>query len=193
MSPDEDLDAETKQNIEKAAEHLYGLIHARYILTSRGLQKMAEKFKRAEFGRCPRVYCANQPVLPVGTSDIPRAKTVKLYCPKCEDIYTPKSSRHARIDGAYFGTTFPHMLLQVHPHLMPPKSEEKYVPRIFGFKIHPSAYKRPGAPATSTNGLNADESPSAPQPPRYTHTPRTGLWTSAGAVPGSWGADPGSP
>jgi casein kinase II subunit beta len=77
-----------------------------------------------------------QSLLPVGLSDIPMTKTVKLYCPRCEDIYNPKSSRHGAIDGAYFGTSFPHMLFQVHPNYLPSKNFEVYVPRIFGFKIH---------------------------------------------------------
>ena len=30
----------------------------------------------------------------------------------------------------------PHMLFQVHPVYMPSKTIERYVPRIFGFKVH---------------------------------------------------------
>jgi len=136
-----------------------------------------DKYKRGDFGKCPRVYCNGQHVLPVGLSDTPNMRGVKLYCPKCNDVYNPKSSKHAdirrtrarvlvgagaggatggasalrevrldrgaRIDGAYFGTTFPHMLFQVYPYYMPAKPTESYVPRIFGFKIHPSAYAQP--------------------------------------------------
>ncbi|KAI8843113.1 casein kinase II, regulatory subunit [Chytridium lagenaria] len=145
-SLDDDLPDETRAEIEASARHLYGLIHSRFILTNRGLQKMFEKVRHAEFGRCPRVLCHNQPVLPVGLSDVAGLKPVMLYCPRCEDIYTPPSRRHAAIDGAYFGTTFPHLFLQVYPQLVPsgraglagggPGQVERYVPKIFGFKIH---------------------------------------------------------
>jgi casein kinase II subunit beta len=37
---DSNIDNEMRDTIEKAGSHLYGLLHARYILTSRGLQKM---------------------------------------------------------------------------------------------------------------------------------------------------------
>lgn len=141
----DDLTEEQTEIVESAAEMLYGLIHARYILTSRGLAQMVEKLNNVEFGRCPRVYCQGQPVLPVGQSDIPRTNTVKLFCAKCQDIYYPKLSRHANIDGAYFGTTFPHLLYQTYPELVPTKPSFSYVPRIFGFKIHKSSTNYPRA------------------------------------------------
>ncbi|GAB2235315.1 hypothetical protein Droror1_Dr00025738 [Drosera rotundifolia] len=127
---------EQNELVESAAEMLYGLIHARYVLTSKGMAAMLEKYKNYDFGRCPRVYCCGQPCLPVGQSDIPRSSTVKIYCPKCEDIYYPRSKYQGNIDGAYFGTTFPHLFLMSYPHLKPQKPSQNYVPRVFGFKIH---------------------------------------------------------
>ena len=83
--------------------------------------------------------CNSHPLLPMGLSDVPNLKPVKLYCAKCEDIYNPKSSRHASIDGAYFGTSFHNILFQVYPTLVPTKSADRYVPRVYGFKVHASA------------------------------------------------------
>lgn len=83
--------------------------------------------------------CEGQPLLPMGQSDLPNTSTVKLYCPKCEDLYNPKSSRHASIDGAYFGTSFHSILFQVYPALVPEKSLRRYEPRIYGFRVHAAA------------------------------------------------------
>ncbi|KAI3713570.1 hypothetical protein L1987_72150 [Smallanthus sonchifolius] len=129
---------EQNEIFESAAEMLYGLIHVRYILTTKGLGAMLEKYKNAEFGRCPRVYCCGQPCLPVGQSDISRQSSVKIFCPKCEDIYTPhpQSRFQDDLDGAYFGSTFPHLFLMTYGHLKPPKTTQNYIPKVFGFKVH---------------------------------------------------------
>lgn len=150
-----------RDQIEASARHLYGLIHARFIITSRGLTKMVDKYKKYDFGRCPRVLCYGQPLLPVGLSDIPYQKAVKLYCQRCEDIYSPKSTRHGQIDGAYFGSTFPHMLLMVYPQLIVPKS----VPggansASMGFVNTPSAaaHANSGGGAGNAGGGQGDRS-----------------------------------
>ncbi|KAF7508740.1 casein kinase 2 regulatory subunit [Endocarpon pusillum] len=136
---DLDCDDEMREAIEKSARHLYGLVHARYIVTTRGLAKMLDKYKKADFGKCPRVICDSHPLLPMGQSDIPHQKAVKMYCAKCEDIYNPKATRHATIDGAYFGSSFHNILFQVYPALIPEKSRARHMPRVFGFKVHVAA------------------------------------------------------
>jgi casein kinase II subunit beta len=75
----------------------------------------------------------------MGQTDAPHQKPAKLYCVRCEDVYNPKSSRHAAIDGAYFGTSFHNIMFQVYPALVPPKSAERYIPRVYGFKVHAAA------------------------------------------------------
>ncbi|KAM0911388.1 hypothetical protein ACQ4PT_013501 [Festuca glaucescens] len=62
-----------------------------------GLAAMLEKFKNYDFGRCPRVYCCGQPCLPAGQSDIPRSSTVKVFCPKYEDLHYPWSKYQGSI------------------------------------------------------------------------------------------------
>ncbi|CCH58741.1 hypothetical protein TBLA_0A09570 [Henningerozyma blattae CBS 6284] len=127
------------EQLENDARKLYGLIHARYIITIKGLQKMLQKYRDADFGRCPRVFCNSQPLLPVGLHDVPGIDSVRLYCPACEDLYNPKSSRHSTIDGAYFGTSFPGMFLQAFPEIVPRHPTKTYVPKIFGFELHKQA------------------------------------------------------
>jgi casein kinase II subunit beta len=83
--------------------------------------------------------CEAQPLLPMGQSDVANTSPVKLYCARCEDLYNPKSSRHASIDGAYFGTSFHNILFQVYPAMLPPKTQKRYEPRVFGFRVHAAA------------------------------------------------------
>ncbi len=62
----------------------------------------------------------------------------KLYCPRCNDLFhVPPGVLRSTIDGCFFGTTFAHLLILDNPKWTTPPSAapEKYIPRIFGFKI----------------------------------------------------------
>ena len=149
-SPDqEDLEDQNFLEIYQSAMDLYGLIHARFIISPRGLALMKDKFMLGSFGYCPRVLCERQNVLPIGVSEELSTSRVKVYCPRCQDVYIPRS-KQLDIDGAYFGTSFPHIFmkvrfsfvmfpylnffLQTYPELIP-NGPPKFIPKIYGFKI----------------------------------------------------------
>ena len=133
-SPDsEDLNDANFLEIYQSAMDLYGLIHARFILTPRGLAMMKEKYMLSAFSYCPRVLCERHNVLPIGVSEELSTSRVKVYCPRCQDVYIPRQ-KQLDIDGAYFGTSFPHIFLKQFPELLP-KGPSKFVPKIYGFKI----------------------------------------------------------
>lgn len=169
---------------EMSARQMYTLIHARFIITPIGLTRMKKKLMSCAFGLCPRVLCHGQYLIPVGLSDLLNRHTVKLFCASCEDIYNPKSSAHNAIDGACFGTTFPHLFFQTFPRLRllrnAPDGDDQdgmeggmdtgsleadrnvYVPKIFGFRIAgPETLERLGLatilPQRSINGNGHNE------------------------------------
>ncbi len=57
----------------------------------------------------------------------------------------------AAVDGAAFGTTFAHLFLMTFNNLVPDglSQESVYVPKVFGFRVHPSARQRSGNSNTS--------------------------------------------
>jgi casein kinase II subunit beta len=135
-TPDEeDQQDEGFLEIYKASSELYALIHARYIQSSNGLSTMREKFIAGEFGICPRFLCERQKVLPIGISDQLGVSRVKIFCPRCQDIYVPKE-KYGNIDGANFGTSAPHLFFQTYPEFYPTMNTNKYVPKVYGFKLH---------------------------------------------------------
>ena len=89
--------------VETAAEVLYGLIHARYILTTRGMQRMREKYNSVDFGRCPRVHCqvracvglcACVVFLPVSVCTNFKFQLL-TYFPACLSLFRPPGSTNA--------------------------------------------------------------------------------------------------
>ncbi|ELP88887.1 casein kinase II subunit beta, putative [Entamoeba invadens IP1] len=133
---------EIQNEIGVETKKLYGLVHARYIVTPAGLDKMIQKYQNTDFGVCICVKCNEHPLLPIGLFDVFGKSKVKFYCPCCNDTYNvPRAFPSYILDGAYFGTTFANLLLmQIDEH---PKNEFNYVPRIFGFQVAPAHYVRP--------------------------------------------------
>ena len=89
------------------------------------------------------------------------------------------------------------MLLQVHPALIPPKPEERYVPRIFGFRLHATAPQNIGRRGRVHEGerdaFGEERREGEVMAAVQAQQGRIGNWATHGAVPGSWGADPNSP
>lgn len=160
IGPDDSDDSHLTQN----ACTLYGLIHARYIITAHGLDAMYNKYAAKEFGTCPLIPCVGQPVLPVGLRDDLGADTVKIFCPKCQNVYHPPPVRSrsthgssgtgasSGVDGASFGTTFPHLFLMTFNNLVPDPlpSNSTFVPRVFGFRVHQSNKQAPKSASSPT-------------------------------------------
>jgi len=154
IGPDDSDDS----HLTQSACTLYGLIHARYIITAHGLDAMYNKYASKEFGACPLVQCNGQPVLPVGLKDEVGIDTVKVFCPKCRCVYHPPPSRSrggsGAVDGASFGTTFPHLFLMTFNQLIPEplSAAQIYVPRVFGFRVHQSSRQMDNVlPLTNAN------------------------------------------
>ncbi|CAD8124451.1 unnamed protein product [Paramecium sonneborni] len=138
---DEDLEDERFLEVYQEATDLYGLIHARFIITAKGLGMMKDKYLGGKFGACPRVLCERQNVLPVGMSEELRTSRVKVFCPRCEEVYIPKK-KCPDVDGAYFGCSFPSIfLMNFIQEIQIPVNNQTYVPRVFGFRI----YKKKGS------------------------------------------------
>eukprot|EP00466_Bigelowiella_natans_P007762 jgi/Bigna1/131781/aug1.15_g6489 len=129
------LPPKKQAELEACCETLYGLVHARYITSPEGLDRMRQKYERGDFGACPRALCKGFRLLPVGITDELRLRPVKTFCPNCKELYHVRVRHAATIDGAFYTRTFPHMFLLKYPHLQPKCQPVKYQPTIFGFNV----------------------------------------------------------
>ncbi len=94
------------------------------------------------FGTCPRVLCEHQPLLPIGQSEVPNTAPLRMYCPRCQDVYLPQKAKFESIDGAYFGPYFAHMFVVNYP-LLSVRPRQEFSGTIFGFRMHSSSGNHP--------------------------------------------------
>ena len=86
---------------------------------------------------------------------------MKLFCARCRELYDHNVPGGNYIDGAFFGSTFPHLFLQTYGELRPQRCTRQYVPRVFGFKVHQGQQQLGGA-----GGAGGSSSSQAPESPR---------------------------
>lgn len=84
-------------------------------------------------------------MVPNGLSDKLRQNRVKVYCPKCEEMYIPQGTN--RLDGAFFGSSLAHVFFSQYAKaiVLPPKVYF-YEPQLLGFRMagkRGSAYFQP--------------------------------------------------
>merc|ERR1712046_282522 len=105
---------------------------------AQGLNKMRRKLQNLVFGTCPDPEFSEHAIIPVGLSDHLRQGPPLGYCAASGEVHKMAAWGDV-LDGAYFGTTFPHLLLMQNPALHGPKGwpvpNTKYIARIFGFKV----------------------------------------------------------
>lgn len=162
---DDPLPDNTPLYLQNAAKALYLLIHQRYAVSPRGLDMIRRRFiKNASidpiFGRCPRIRCCGMPLLPHADSDnlnpmeylsfdqntsflsSQMTRRAKRYCASCGETFYHWQSE---VDGCAWGTSCCHLFLMVFGSELfvewlgwKPHSQSEA--RIFGFRLHPSAY-----------------------------------------------------
>jgi casein kinase II subunit beta len=126
-------------DIDQSGVRLYGLIHARFLLThgpNLGLEQMFRKWANCHFPECPRTFCEGRRCLPFGPSEEVGESVVRMFCPNCREVYTSDDPISDTIDGAYFGPAWVHLFVQEYEQKVIPKGDVKHPPvKLFGFRI----------------------------------------------------------
>jgi casein kinase II subunit beta len=114
-----------------------------------------KSFKKRRFGTCPRFYCKEAPLLPVGLSPFPNRHSAKLFCPRCADVYKPPADKI--VDGAHFGPAFPSVFLVNFPKYDGRKHFANGQRTVFGFRIHREQDRLEMGPHASNRHKDEDE------------------------------------
>lgn len=77
---DLECDDEMREAIERSARHLYGLVHARYIITTRGQHKMVTIIYSAQYNTSTdRIFRWKSSLMPILANALVSLAMVKIY------------------------------------------------------------------------------------------------------------------
>ena len=134
----EQVDEEDQAMLETACQMLYGLVHARFLQTTRGIQALYDKFSSGVYGLCWNEKCQSNKryVLPLGNDVVGQSGT-NVFCPSCGEWYVPRNPKLGQLDGAYFGTSAAHMMVMQYSNQVPTGSTVPFLPLLYGFRVFP--------------------------------------------------------
>lgn len=113
---------------------LYLLVHQRYVQTIDGMYAVKSKMREGDFGDCMRVLCKKNPLIPVQMSDVSQA--IVGFCTVCRQcVVHRKLTSELPYLGVAYGDSFPELLLMNFPKLRYPGEPEKFVPRVYGYRL----------------------------------------------------------
>jgi casein kinase II subunit beta len=125
---------ESKTGIDPHARKLYGLLHAAYLLTPKGAQKMLERHQAGTLPKCSRTLCRGFCCFPCALKTDDRDAPVRLFCPNCTDFYKCTDMPDPVFPGCYFGAEWIHRLINEHPEIAP-NAPDVYEPLVYGFHV----------------------------------------------------------
>ena len=127
--------------IREQLPRVYGMIHARFILSPPGLSALKDKYDCVQYGTCPRLNCQNESLLPIGLSSQMNVSKVKVFCPCCREIFVPKTN--IDLDGAYFGPNAAHIFID-EMHISSKRYNfQPFVHTAFGFRLRSELFEVP--------------------------------------------------
>jgi hypothetical protein len=109
--------------LQAAAEALYLMVHARFVISPRGLEAVRHvmMMNRTIFGKCPRPICRGCGTLPYGynidytstsrqgSSSLSSSTSLcHRYCPSCGEVWI---SWNSKTDGCAWGPSWCHLFL----------------------------------------------------------------------------------
>ncbi|KAA6401740.1 MAG: putative Casein kinase II, regulatory subunit [Streblomastix strix] len=119
-------------------QEFYIQLHQQYVASPPGLYDVKSKYSQGVYGKCPRLICQKQHLIPMQLSKDEDQKGIAMYCVRCNEIFLPSYLRHARLDGRAFGLSFAALFFIQYPELIPNQKTylyNDYAPRVFGFRM----------------------------------------------------------